>query len=104
MSINLRGKGFECPVLLVPGLLEADSAGDTDAPRAELRRGCELPLELLVLAGDEERAAGLKVTPGWILITPAATPPLTGINIAGGGGVDISTSFRAVSKLSRKER
>ena len=90
-------------MLLAPGLLEADKAGDTDAPRAELRR-CELPLELLVLAGDEERAAGLKVTPGCILITPAATPPLTGIKIAGGGGVDISTSFRAVSKLSRKER
>lgn len=49
--MSLRGKGLECPVLPDPGLLAAESAGDTDAPRAEDRRP-ELP-ELVVVAGDE---------------------------------------------------
>ena len=86
ISINLRGKGLECPVLLEPpGLLVADKAGDTDAPRPELRRP-ELP-ELLVVAGDEDKLAapGLRDKPGWTLMTPAAMPPLTGIKMAAGG-------------------
>lgn len=87
ISISFRGNGLECPVLLEapPGLLEGDAAGDSDVPRAELRRP-ELPLELLVFAGDDERFAvpGLTDIPGCIFITPAAIPPLTGITTAGG--------------------
>lgn len=88
MSINFRGKGFECPVLLEPpGLLVAESAGETETPRLELLRPELLSPELLVVAGEVERVApGLRDTPGGILMTPAATPPLTGKSTAGGGG------------------
>lgn len=72
------------------GLLVADNAGDAEVPRFELRR-VEVELEVWEVDGEPTRAAdtgvpGLILTPGWTLITPAATPPLTGSKTAGAGG------------------
>jgi hypothetical protein len=58
ISINFRGNGLEWPALLEPpGLLAAESAGETEAPRVELLRPELLPPELFVVAGDVERLA-----------------------------------------------
>ena len=85
--MSLRGNGFECPAPLegVPGLDEADRAGETDPPRVERL------LDLVVLPdvlGLELSADGLTPIPGCTLMTPAAMPPDTGTNTAGGGGTD----------------
>jgi hypothetical protein len=83
ISINLRGKGLECPAGL-PGLDTADKAGDIEAPRPALRRP-ELP-ELMVLAGELESAPGeLESAPGelesalsaGLIVTPPGGPLMT---------------------------
>lgn len=94
ISINFRGNGFECPVLLALGLDVADRAGETDVPRV-VTSLCERPdrslLEVVVTAGDVAKAAppGLNETPGCILMTPAAIPPLTGTRTACGGFANV---------------
>ena len=93
ISISFRGNGLEWPVLWplplplpVPGLDAADNAGDTDGSRVDVLCDRRDPDDVLGLV-DKVFPPGLSVTPGCILITPAAIPPETGTRIAGGGGI-----------------
>ena len=68
-----------------PGLEVAESAGDTDVPRVtrcdRLERSEFDPLLGELFVPDP----GDTANPGWTLITPAASPPLTGTRTACGG-------------------
>ena len=82
--MSLRGNGFECPAPEldgVPGLDDDERAGETDPPRVD--RLLDL---VVVVFGLELSADGLTPIPGCTLMTPAAMPPETGTNTAGGGG------------------
>lgn len=78
ISISFRGKGLECPVDPDPGLDVADNAGETDPARWD-----RLDRVVVDVFGLVPNADGL--SPGCILMTPAAMPPDTGTSTAGGG-------------------
>ena len=82
--MSLRGKGFEWPVEEEDPVEVDDNAGDTDPPRP---RFCDRVILVdRVMDGLDPKLPGLVPNPGCILMTPAAMPPATGTNTAGGGG------------------